>query len=101
MMVSAITFLKIVRALQKAGVIKRELPYCVSMREANVCNCKPGELCQTALARTLNVSDETIRKLLLIFERLDPEENPFEIRVMENIKRSYPRKFIKLKEVIP
>lgn len=100
-MVSAITFLKMVRVLQKAGVIKKELPYCVSMREINACSCKPGELCQTALARALNVSDETVRKLLLTFERLDPEENPFEIRVIENIKRSYPRKFIKLKEVIP
>ena len=98
---SAITFLKIVRALQKAGVIKKELPYCVSMRDIGACNCKPSELCQTALARALGVSDETIRKLLLMFERLDPEENPFEIRVMEDIKRSYPRKFIKLKEIVP
>ncbi|WP_457548431.1 hypothetical protein [Archaeoglobus sp.] len=64
-MVSAITFLGIVRALQKAGIIKRELPYCVSMREKDVCNCKPGELCQTALARALDVSDETIRNALL------------------------------------
>ena len=100
-MVSAITFLRTVRALQKAGVIKRELPYCVSMREKGVCNCKSGELCQTALARALNVSDETIRKLLLMFERLDPNENPFEIRVITDIKQSYPRKFIKLKEIIP
>jgi len=99
-MVSAITFLKIVRALQKAGVIKRKLPYCVSMREKDVCNCGLGELCQTALARALDVSDETIRKLLFMFERLDSEENPFEIRVIRDIKQSYPRKFIRLKEII-
>ena len=100
-MVSAITFLRVVRALQKAGVIKRDLPYCVGVREKDVCNCGLGELCQTALAKALDVSDETIRKLLLMFERLDPEENPFEIRVIKDIKRSYPRKFIKLKGIIP
>ena len=100
-MVSAITFLKMVRVLQKAGVIKKELTYCVSMREKGVCNCGLGELCQTALARALDVSDEAVRKLLLTFERLDPDENPFEIRVIKDIKQSYPRKFIRLKEIIP
>ena len=37
----------------------------------------------------------------IVTAELDPEENPFEIRVIENIKRSYPRRFIKLKEIIP
>ena len=87
--------LKIIKALQESENIKRELEYCRNRMEKGICTCRMGELCQRALAKSLNLSDDLVRRYLLILEKL--EDNLIEIRSDRLIKRSYPRKFIRLK----
>jgi Mg2+ and Co2+ transporter CorA len=87
--------LKIIKALQESEKIKKELEYCRNRREKGICTCRIGELCQRALAKSLNLSDDLVKRYLLILEKL--EDNLIEIRSDRLIKRSYPRKFIRLK----
>ena len=87
--------LKIIKALQESEKIKKELEYCKNRRDKGICTCRTGELCQRALAKLLNLNDDLVKRYLLILEKL--EDDFIEIRSDRLIKRSYPRKFIRLK----
>lgn len=94
-----LNYLKVLRALQKAEIIKRNSEYCLKQREKNVCDCKRGELCQRALAFETGLSDNAIKNMLLRLEYYKEQlgdDFPFSIRVKAE-GGNFPRKFIKLR----
>ncbi len=94
-----VNWLKVLRALQMAEEIKRNLDYCTNLRQRNACNCKHGELCQRALAIATGLSDNAIKNMLLRLELYREELGdwfPFEIRKID-AGMNQPRKFIRLR----
>jgi len=93
-----VTLRRIIEALRRAEEIKRELWYCQSLQKLGYCYCREGELCQTALALYLEISKEAIRQFLDRLEFVMENDVPVKIRTIKDIKPTYPRKFISLRE---